>query len=111
MARRSISWSTAMRGLTRDRVPGSCNAMYEASLARARDADARREAHKAAKKRQENIGPFGRCDAVSAFLGAARHNRLSAQCDPDGRETYLSRARHWLAEAAKTRRTEGSRLP
>ena len=111
MARRSISWSTAMRDLTRDRAAGSgTNPMYEASLARAREIDARREAREAEKKRQENKN-FGRCDAATAFLLAVRHNRLSAQADPDGWDVYLDRARYWLGQAAATRRAEGSRLP
>jgi hypothetical protein len=96
-----------MRDLTRDRAPGcGTNPMYEASLARAREIDARREA--AQKRREQNVG---RCDAATAFLLAVRHNRLSAQADPDGRGVYLGRARYWLNQAAATRRAEGRRLP
>jgi hypothetical protein len=107
MARRVLSWTTALRDLQRDRAPGFSNAMYEASLARAREADARREA---AQKRQKEK-TFGRCDAATAFLLAVRHNRLSLQSDPDQRALYLERARHWLSQARTTRRAEGSRLP
>jgi hypothetical protein len=111
MARRVLSWTTALRDLQRDRVsPSGTNPMYLRSLERAREADARREAAQKRRERQEGKN-LGRADAVTCFLAGARHNRLSAQCDPDQRDVYLGRARYWLGQAAATRRAEGSRLP
>src|SRR5918994_1449468 len=102
MARRTLSWTTAMRDLTRDRVPGSGNAMYLASLERARKIEARKAAQEAAQH-----APKIHMSEAVVYLAAAKHNRLCAQACPDEADTYKARARYWLAMAGVARRREG----
>ena len=53
--RRTVSWSTAMRDLSRDRVASSGpSPMFARSLARAREAEARRAERRAAHEAERN---------------------------------------------------------
>ena len=71
--RRSLSWSTAMRDLSRDRAaPSSASLMFAASLQRARALDARRAVQ--ARPLVVN-GAYDRSAIMSAAIAEAKAQR------------------------------------
>ena len=101
--RRQLSWSAAMRDLRRDRVsPSASNAMFAASLQRARARDASRVGQ---RRLLIADGSYHRAAIMSAAIAEAKLQR-SRGCS--GRwQQLLASALRFTWSRAKVQRAEG----